>query len=93
MKKICCLVMFVLMTGFWSPSPAVSAVGQSVIHLKAVRAFALGVRYMGQGRYLLAREQFSEAAEMAVTQGLRDDALAGMSKVNGILQNRRQYHE
>ncbi len=73
-----------------NPAPSPDPGG---VQAQAVNAYERGVQYMGQGRYLLAREQFSEAATLAVTQGLHDDAAAGMARVDAVLHNRRTYYE
>ena len=93
LKKICFVLVLLVMSGcVFSKEPAPSP-GARGVQAQAIRAYDRGIYYMGDGRYLLAKEQFSEAATMAVTTGLYNDAMAGMAKADAILQNRRQYNE
>lgn len=96
MKSFTTIVMMLvllLMSGcVLSKEPAPSP-GAKAVQAQAIGAYERGVHYMGDSRYLLAREQFSEAASMAVTVGLYNDAMAGMTKADTILQNRRQYND
>jgi hypothetical protein len=92
-RKIYLLALVFLVSGcVFSREPSPSPGGKSV-QAQAIGAYKRGVHYMGQRRYLLAREQFSEAASMAVTQDLHDDAVAGMKRADTILEHRRQDHE
>lgn len=59
------------------------------IERKARNYYNDAVAYMGKGYYLLARQQFSQAADMAMSQRLRDDAVAGLNRVDNIIANRR----
>jgi len=93
MKKTGVFLLFLALSGCvahgeLSPSP-----GASGVQAQAIAAYDRGVVYMGQGRYLLAREQFLESASMAVTPDLYNDATGGVNRVDTLLQNRRQYHE
>ncbi len=92
-KKICFVLILFVMSGCVLSTEPVPSPGTKGVQAQAIMAYDRGIYYMGDGRYLLAREQFSEAATMAVTTGLYNDAMAGMAKADAILQNRRQYNE
>jgi Tfp pilus assembly protein PilF len=92
MKKIC-LLMVLLLSGCVTSREPASSPGVAAVQNQAIAAYGRGVQYMGEGRYLLARQQFSEAATMAVTGSLYNDAVAGMDRADAVLKNRRQYHE
>ena len=92
-KNMCFVMVLFLVSGcgfFKKPS---SSPGLKAVQAQAIEAYDRGIHYLGQGRYLLAREQFYEAASVAVTEGLHDDAMVGILKVDTLLQNRRQYHD
>ncbi len=93
MKKKYCLLLLLLLSGCVVGRESATSPGSGVVQSQAIAAYERGTVYLGQGRYLLAREQFSESASMAVTQGLYDDAMDGMKRANAVLQNRRQSHE
>lgn len=93
MKKVCLLVVCLLLSGCRAGQEPSLSPGLSGVQGQAIAAYQRGTHYLGEGRYLLARSQFSEAASMAVTQDLYDDAMAGVAKADTVLQNRRQYHE
>ena len=59
------------------------------IERNARHCYEHAVAYMGKGHYLLARQQFSEAAAMAMSQELHDDSLAGLARVEKIIEARR----
>lgn len=63
--------------------------GEMAIERKARNCYEHAVTYMGNGHYLLARQQFSEAAAMAMSQELQDDAVAGLNRVAKIIDQRR----
>lgn len=92
-KCMSVVLMAMLMAGCVLGHDPVRSPGPGAVQAQAVNAYERGVEYVGQHRYLLAREQFSEAATLAVTQGLHDDAVAGMARVDAVLQNRRTYDE
>ncbi|MDA3832113.1 MAG: hypothetical protein PF495_01825 [Spirochaetales bacterium] len=92
-KSIVAVLLLVLLSACVLTKDPVPSPGPKGVQAQAIEAYGRGVQYMGQSRYLLAREQFSEAASMAVTQGLSDDAVAGMARADTVLQKRRTYHE
>ncbi|MBU0681367.1 MAG: hypothetical protein KKD73_08095 [Proteobacteria bacterium] len=63
--------------------------GQMAIEREARDCYEHAVVFMGEGHYLLARQQFSEAAAMAMSQKLHDDAVAGLDRVDKIIEQRR----
>lgn len=63
--------------------------GEMAVERKARDNYEHGIAYMGKGHYLLARQQFSEAAAMAMSQELHDDAVAGINRVDKIIAQRR----
>lgn len=62
---------------------------EMAIERKAQDCYEHGVAFMGKGHYLLARQQFSSAAAMAMSQKLQDDAKAGLNRVDTIIAERR----
>ncbi|MEN8257756.1 MAG: hypothetical protein ABFS09_07820 [Thermodesulfobacteriota bacterium] len=62
---------------------------EMAIERKARNSYEHAIAYMGKGHYLLARQQFSEAAAMAMSQELHDDSLAGLARVEKIIAARR----
>lgn len=62
---------------------------EMLVERKARKCYRQAITYMGKGRYLLARQQFSEAAAMAMSQELHDDAVAGLGRVDKIIEQRR----
>ena len=92
-KKIgIALVLFLLaIPGCLSSSGSATRLssGEMDIERKARDCYEHGIAYMGKGHYLLARHQFAEAAAMAVTKNLHDDAMAGLSRVDKIIAERR----
>ncbi len=85
------LVLLALVTSGCVKSSGPDGMGsrQMAIERKARDCYEHGVAYMGKGHYLLARQQFSEAAAMAMSQELHDDALAGLKRVDTIIAERR----
>lgn len=87
------VILLLLLSGCVLPKGPAPSPGSKAVQAQAIAAYDRGVEYMGQSRYLMAKQQFSEAASMAITQGLYDDAVAGMNRAEAILQNRRSSHE
>lgn len=87
------LISLLLLSGCGAAQEPLPSPGVKLLQSQAVVAYQRGNLYMGEGRYLLARQQFSEAADMAVTEVMYNDAVAGMTKAETILQKRRQFHE
>ena len=55
----------------------------------AWNCFGRGRDYMEEGRYELARQQFSFAASAAVSETLYEDAIDGIRRVDRIMMERR----
>lgn len=62
---------------------------EMAVERKAGACYEHGIAFMGKGRYLLARQQFSEAAAMAMSQELQDNAVAALNRVDKIIAERR----
>lgn len=87
---LACLLVLAMMTGCSAPLQSGGmGSGQMAIERKARDCYEHAVAYMGQGHYLLARQQFSEAAAMAMSQQLHDDALAGLARADKIIAGQR----
>ncbi len=71
------------------PAPDRLGARQMDVERKARNCYEHAIAYMGKGHYLLARHQFSEAAAMAMSQALHDDAVAGLKRVDKIIEQRR----
>ncbi len=83
-------LMAAVMTGCTSSSGSDRlSSGEMAIERKAKACYAHGIAFMGKGHYLLARQQFSEAAAMAMGQELQDEAVAGLNRVDKIIAERR----
>jgi hypothetical protein len=67
--------------------PVVS--GLQELDAYAWNCFARGRDYMQEGRYELARQQFSFAASSAVSEVLYEDAVDGIRRVDRIIMERR----
>jgi len=63
--------------------------GQKEMHAYAEERYLSGLDYMKQGRYELASQQFSIAADTATTQELQDLAQEGYQKATSIIDNQQ----
>ncbi len=91
-KKTGCILALLLLTLFGCVSnsgPDKFAAREMDIERKARQCYEHAIAYMGKGHYLLARQQFSEAAAMAMSQELHEDSLAGLARVEKIIAARR----
>ena len=69
------------------PEPVKS--GLQELDKYAWNCFGRGRDYMLEGRYELARQQFSFAASAAVSEILYEDAVDGIRRVDRIMMERR----
>jgi len=73
---------------YYQEPPGKSA-GLQALDEYAWRCYGLGLDYMGQSRYELARQQFSLAASSAVSKTLHEDALDAMHRAEQSIRQQR----
>lgn len=69
--------------------PPGKTAGLQALDEYAWRCYGLGLDYMDQSRYELARQQFSLAASSAVSKTLHEDALAAMHRAEQSIRQQR----
>jgi hypothetical protein len=73
----------------YQAEPPGKSTGLRTLDQYAWDCYELGLEYMDQSRYELARQQFAFAASAAVSKTLHEDALAGMQRADQIIRQQR----
>ena len=73
----------------YQQEPPGKSTGLKALDAHAWDCYELGLEYMDQSRYELARQQFTFAASSAVSKTLYEDALAGMNRAEQIIRQQR----
>ena len=73
----------------YQQEPPGKSTGLKALDAHAWDCYELGLEYMDQSRYELARQQFAFAASSAVSKTLYEDALEGMNRAEQIIRQQR----
>ncbi|MCK9295065.1 MAG: hypothetical protein M0P70_08255 [Desulfobulbaceae bacterium] len=73
----------------YSQEPPRKTAGLQAMDEYAWRCYDLGIDYMDQSRFELARQQFSLAASSAVSKTLHEDALDAMRRAEQSIRQQR----